>query len=71
LGYAVYTEPQVGRVGMTLEQAQQQGINAHAVTMPMVLIARAIEWGHDLGFYHMVVIQEVLTNEIQSTDYSC
>jgi dihydrolipoamide dehydrogenase len=22
LGYAVYTEPQVGRVGMTLEQAQ-------------------------------------------------
>jgi pyruvate/2-oxoglutarate dehydrogenase complex dihydrolipoamide dehydrogenase (E3) component len=55
LGYAVYTEPQVGRVGMTLEQAQQQGINAHAVTMPMAHIARAIEWGHDLGFYRMVV----------------
>jgi pyruvate/2-oxoglutarate dehydrogenase complex dihydrolipoamide dehydrogenase (E3) component len=28
LGYAVYTEPQVGRVGMTLEQAQKQGIAA-------------------------------------------
>jgi hypothetical protein len=40
---------------MTLEQAQQQGINAHAVTMPMAHIARAIEWGHDLGFYRMVV----------------
>jgi pyruvate/2-oxoglutarate dehydrogenase complex dihydrolipoamide dehydrogenase (E3) component len=55
LGYAVYTEPQVGRVGMTLEQAQQQGINARAVTLPMSQIARAIEWGHDLGFYRLVI----------------
>jgi pyruvate/2-oxoglutarate dehydrogenase complex dihydrolipoamide dehydrogenase (E3) component len=55
LGYAVYTEPQVGRVGMTLEQAQKQGINARCVTLPMSQIARAIEWGHDLGFYRMVV----------------
>lgn len=55
LGYAVYTEPQVGRVGMTLEQAQKQGINAREVTLPMAHIARAIEWGHDLGFYRMVI----------------
>lgn len=55
LGYTVYTEPQVGRVGMTLEQAQKQGINARAVTLPMSQIARAIEWGHDLGFYRMVI----------------
>ncbi|MCY7272981.1 MAG: FAD-dependent oxidoreductase, partial [Phormidesmis sp. CAN_BIN44] len=55
LGYAVYTEPQVGRVGMTLEQAQKEGIDARAVTMPMAHIARAIEWGHDLGFYRMVI----------------
>jgi pyruvate/2-oxoglutarate dehydrogenase complex dihydrolipoamide dehydrogenase (E3) component len=55
LGYAVYTEPQVGRVGMTLEQAQKKGINARAVTLPMSHIARAIEWGHDLGFYRMVI----------------
>lgn len=55
LGYAVYTEPQVGRVGMTLEQAHKQGINARAVTLPMSQIARAIEWGHELGFYRMVV----------------
>ncbi|MBD1866051.1 FAD-dependent oxidoreductase [Cyanobacteria bacterium FACHB-471] len=58
LGYAVYTEPQVGRVGMTLEQAQHQGINARCVTLPMAHIARAIEWGHDLGFYQMVVDQD-------------
>lgn len=55
LGYAVYTEPQVGRVGMTLEQAQEKGIDARSVTLPMSQIARAIEWGHELGFYRMVV----------------
>ena len=55
LGYAVYTEPQVGRVGLTLEQAQQQGFNARSVTMPMAHIARGIEWGHDLGFYRLVI----------------
>jgi dihydrolipoamide dehydrogenase len=55
LGYAVYTEPQVGRVGMTLDQAQKQGINARAVTLPVTQIARGIEWGHDLGFYRMVI----------------
>lgn len=62
LGYAVYTEPQVGRVGMTLEQAQRQGINARAVTLPMAHIARGIEWGHDLGFYRMVIDRD--TNKI-------
>lgn len=55
LGYAVYTEPQVGRVGMTLETAKQKGLNARAVTMPIAHIARGIEWGQDLGFYRMVV----------------
>ncbi|NJN00981.1 MAG: FAD-dependent oxidoreductase [Leptolyngbyaceae cyanobacterium RM1_1_2] len=58
LGYATYTEPQVGRVGLTLEQAQQQGFKARCVTMPMAHIARAIEWGHDLGFYRLVVEQD-------------
>jgi pyruvate/2-oxoglutarate dehydrogenase complex dihydrolipoamide dehydrogenase (E3) component len=55
LGYAIYTEPQVGRVGMTLSQAQQQGIPAREVTLPMSKMARATEWGHDLGFYRLVV----------------
>ncbi|BCL34767.1 dihydrolipoyl dehydrogenase family protein [Nostoc sp. MS1] len=55
LGYAVYTEPQVGRVGMTLEQAHKQDIAAREVTLPMAHIARSIEWGHDLGFYRMVI----------------
>ncbi|MCF2972716.1 FAD-dependent oxidoreductase [Synechococcus sp. Nb3U1] len=58
LGYAIYTEPQVGRVGLTLAQAQKQGFNARAVTLPMAHIARGIEWGHDLGFYRMVIDQD-------------
>jgi dihydrolipoamide dehydrogenase len=58
LGYAVYTEPQVGRVGMTSEQAQQHGINARCVTLPIAHIARGIEWGHDLGFYRMTIDQD-------------
>jgi len=55
LGYAIYTEPQVGRVGMTIADAQKKGINARCVTLLMARIARAIEWGHDLGFYRMVI----------------
>jgi pyruvate/2-oxoglutarate dehydrogenase complex dihydrolipoamide dehydrogenase (E3) component len=47
---------------MTLEQAQSQGINARAVTLPMAHIARGIEWGHDLGFYRMVIDRD--TNKI-------
>ena len=55
LGYAVYTEPQVGRVGLTIEEARKQGISAREVTLPMAHIARSIEWGHNLGFYRMVI----------------
>ncbi|NEQ25881.1 MAG: FAD-dependent oxidoreductase, partial [Microcoleus sp. SIO2G3] len=55
LGYATYTEPQVGRVGMTIEDAHKKGINARCVTLPMAHITRAIEWGHNLGFYRMVI----------------
>ncbi|MEH1942354.1 MAG: FAD-dependent oxidoreductase [Nostoc sp.] len=58
LGYAIYTEPQVGRVGMTIAEAHEKGINARYVTLPMSDIARAIEWGHDLGFYRMVIDTE-------------
>ncbi len=55
LGYATFSEPQVGRVGITIDEAQHKGINARCVTLPMSQIARAIEWGHDLGFYRMVI----------------
>ncbi|HEY5095174.1 MAG TPA: FAD-dependent oxidoreductase [Candidatus Eremiobacteraceae bacterium] len=55
LAYSTFTEPQVARAGMTLDEAKKHGLRARAVTMPMSSIARAIEWGHDLGFYRLVV----------------
>jgi dihydrolipoamide dehydrogenase len=58
LGYAFFTEPQVGRVGLTLAQAKEQGYQARAVTMPLAHVARAIETGYELGFYRMVVDEE-------------
>jgi dihydrolipoamide dehydrogenase len=58
LGYAFFTEPQVGRAGLTLAAAKEQGYQARAVTMPLDHVARAIETGHELGFYRMVIDEE-------------
>jgi dihydrolipoamide dehydrogenase len=55
LAYAVYTEPQVGRVGLTYDQACEQGIHARAQTVRLDSVARAIEWGQEAGLYRMVI----------------
>jgi dihydrolipoamide dehydrogenase len=55
LGYAVYTEPQVGRVGLTYAQACARNINARFEEVPLSSVARAIEWGQERGFYRMVI----------------
>lgn len=58
LGYAVYTEPQVGRVGLTYDQACARGINARRADVSLADVARAIEWGQESGFYRMVIDQD-------------
>jgi pyruvate/2-oxoglutarate dehydrogenase complex dihydrolipoamide dehydrogenase (E3) component len=55
LGYTTFTDPQVARVGMTLEQARNAGLDAHAMTIPLEHVARAIEWNETNGFYRLVV----------------
>lgn len=55
LGYAVFTDPQVGRVGLTLASAQQAGRSARCVTLPLEHVARAVEFGETDGFFRMVV----------------
>ncbi|HZY99824.1 MAG TPA: FAD-dependent oxidoreductase [Candidatus Baltobacteraceae bacterium] len=55
LGYAVYTEPQVGRAGLTYDQAIAKGIRARKEEIPLSEVARAVEWGQERGFYRMVV----------------
>lgn len=58
LGYAFFTEPQVGRVGRTLQEAREQGYDARAATIPLAHVGRASLTGHDNGFYRMVVDNE-------------
>ena len=55
LGYAIYTEPQVGRAGLTFDQAIAKRIRARKEELPLSDVARAIEWGQERGFYRMVI----------------
>lgn len=58
LSYAFFTEPQVGRAGLTLERAQRQGRRARQVELPLERVARATETGHTQGFYRLVVDED-------------
>ncbi len=58
LGYAVFTEPQVGRVGLTHEAALKAGRSVRCVTLELANVARAIEWNETDGFYRLVVDAE-------------
>jgi len=55
LAYAVFTEPQIGRAGLTFAQAEARGIDARAETLPLAEVARGIEWGDERGFFRAVV----------------
>ncbi|MEW7291608.1 FAD-containing oxidoreductase [Aquimarina sp. 2304DJ70-9] len=62
LCYALYTDPPLGRVGMTVAQALQKGHNILKGYRPFSKIARAVEKGEDQGF--MQVIVDADTKEI-------
>ena len=55
LGYAMYSEPQVGRAGITADQAHERGIAHRVVTLPLSRVARGAEWGLEEGFFRLVV----------------
>jgi dihydrolipoamide dehydrogenase len=55
LAYAMYTEPQVGRVGLSTDQARGQGLAHRVVTLPLGQVARGAEWGLEDGFFRLVV----------------
>jgi pyruvate/2-oxoglutarate dehydrogenase complex dihydrolipoamide dehydrogenase (E3) component len=55
LGYAVFTDPQLGRVGLTHEAALHAGHTVRSVTLELADVARAIEWNETNGFFRMVV----------------
>jgi pyruvate/2-oxoglutarate dehydrogenase complex dihydrolipoamide dehydrogenase (E3) component len=53
--YAVFTDPQVGRVGMTEKQARAAGHRLKIGTIPMSWVARAIERDETMGLMKVVV----------------
>jgi dihydrolipoamide dehydrogenase len=54
LAYAVFTEPQIGRAGLDLEQARRKGLPVREARMAVRHMNRAIEWGNDLGFLQLL-----------------
>lgn len=55
LPYAVYTDPQLGRVGLTEREAREQGHVVRIAKLPMSSVARAIETDERRGFLKAVI----------------
>lgn len=53
--YTVFIDPQLGRIGMSEEDAQAQGRAVKVVTIPMSYVARAIELDETRGLMKAVV----------------
>ncbi|MFC5282579.1 dihydrolipoyl dehydrogenase [Pedobacter alpinus] len=53
--YCIFTDPQVGRIGITEEQAKAQKLNYKVAKLPMKYVARALETGETLGFMKAIV----------------
>ena len=55
LTYTMFTDPQLGRVGMTEKQARDAGKNVKIAKLPMSSVARAIETGETRGLMKAVI----------------
>lgn len=53
--YCMFTDPQMGRVGITEKEAKAQKLNYKVSTLPMKHVARALETGETLGYMKAVV----------------
>jgi pyruvate/2-oxoglutarate dehydrogenase complex dihydrolipoamide dehydrogenase (E3) component len=53
--YAMFTDPQVGRVGLTEAEAREQGIDFDVAEMPFEWIARAVEADVPAGVLRVMV----------------
>ncbi|WP_017260286.1 dihydrolipoyl dehydrogenase [Pedobacter arcticus] len=60
--YCMFTDPQMGRVGITEREAKKQKLNYKVATLPMRHVARADETGETLGF--MKAIVDAKTKEV-------
>jgi pyruvate/2-oxoglutarate dehydrogenase complex dihydrolipoamide dehydrogenase (E3) component len=53
--YTVFIDPQLGRIGLSEQEAREQGYNIHIAKMPMTYVARALEMDEARGFMKAVV----------------
>lgn len=53
--YCMFTDPQLGHVGISETEAKKQGLNFKVAKLPMSHVARAIETGDTRGFMKAVV----------------
>jgi pyruvate/2-oxoglutarate dehydrogenase complex dihydrolipoamide dehydrogenase (E3) component len=56
--YTVFSDPQLGRVGMTEEEARRSGKKIRVFQMPMAYVARALEMDESRGFMKAIVDAE-------------
>ena len=53
--YCMFTDPQLGRIGITEQEAREKGLNILVAKMPNSSVARAIETGDERGMLKAVV----------------
>ncbi len=53
--YCMFTDPQMGRVGITEDEAKEKKLDYRVATLPMKYVARALETGETLGYMKAVV----------------
>ena len=69
--YTMFTDPQLGRVGMTEAEAQKVGKNIKVARLPMTEVARTIETDETRGFMKAVVdadTQQILGAAVLAVD---
>jgi pyruvate/2-oxoglutarate dehydrogenase complex dihydrolipoamide dehydrogenase (E3) component len=53
--YCMFTDPQLGRIGLSETEAKKLKLNIKVAKLPMAYVARAIETGDTRGFMKAVV----------------
>jgi len=53
--YCMFTDPQLGRIGLSEREAKEKGLNFKVATLPMANVARGIETGETKGLMKAIV----------------
>ncbi len=56
--YTMFTDPQLGRIGLSEQEAREKGLNFKVAKLPMSSVARAIETGDTRGVMKAVIDTE-------------